>query len=124
MSKLTVKKENDRFYLKSGNNWTPLSERLKNLADVKIFFNHDDIELVTSADQPYQTIDVLGYDQLHLTLKDESGVESKIYFPDATEKQICDYLIGQGKVQGFSQVVIKFSKPIKEPVNEPKPGVS
>ena len=120
MSKLTVKFENGRFYLKSGNNWTPLGERLKNFADVKKSLYCDDIELVTAAGQPYKEVEVLGYDNLHLTIR-ETGIESKIYFPLADEKQITDYLVNQGKSQGFNQVVIKFSKTIKEPVNESKP---
>ena len=120
MSKLTVKKENNRFYLQSGDHWTPLSESLKNLADVKKSFNCDDIELITSAGLPYRTIEVVNYDNLNLTIKDESG-ESRIYYPEASEKQICDYLMNQGKDLGFNQTVIKFSKPIKEPVNESKP---
>ena len=123
MSKLTVKKENGRFYLKSGNNWTPLGEHLKNLADVKKSFYCEDIELVTAAGQPYQTIEVLGYDGYNLTLK-EGAIESKIYFPLADEKQITDYLVNQGKSQGFNQVVIKFLKPIKEPEPIKEPIIS
>lgn len=123
MSKLTVKTENGRFYLKYGNNWTPLGEDLKNLADVKKSLYCDDIELVTAAGQPYQTIEVLGYDDLHLTIR-ETGIESKIYFPLADEKQITDYLVNQGKSQGFNQVVIKFIKPIKEPEPIKEPIIS
>lgn len=111
MSKLIVKNEGNRFYLKSGQSWTVLPERLRTLADVKTYYGRPDIELLTSAGLTYKTIHIQDYDKLHLSLKDED-TESQIYFPEASEKQIIDFLLKQGKDAGFDQVVIRFDKPL------------
>lgn len=117
---LTVKNEDGQYFIKSGNGWYPVSKRITTFEELQKYCNCTDIEVIRTGGQRMRTLEVLSYDGMSVTIKDDSGQTSQNYLPMRTKQEMIDYLIEQEQRKGYNQVVVKVNSSETDNYTEPE----
>ena len=117
---LTVKNEDGQYFIKSSNGWYPVPKRITTFEELQNYSNCTDIEVIRTGGQRMRTLEVLSYDGMSVTIKDDSGQTSQNYLPMRTKQEMIDYLIQGEMKKGFNQVVVKVNSSETDNYTEPE----
>ena len=117
---LTVKNEDGQYFIKSGTGWYPVPKRITTFEELQNYTNCTDIELIRTSGQRMRTLEVLSYDGMSVTIKDDSGQTSQNYLPMRTKQEMIDYLIEQEQRKGYNQIVVKVNSSETDNYTEPE----